>query len=323
MLPVRIASADWVLPGEAISTERIASRLSPPRDPQQLKKRSGVHARHHADEDQTCAGLGAQALRAALEGAQLKANDLERLIFVCSHGGDQRIPANANLVLTELGVEGSCDAFDMNNACMGFLSALDVGARSIATGMGPVGIVVSELLSRHISPEDPRPYSVLADGVAAIVLDRAQGDEGLLGVRLRNHGPAGGSVRLAGPSEAERATIRFADSNKAMTALALEAVKKSAAAALAQAELSLSQIDWVLPHQPNGVLYDRMLQALRVPSQKTLPIAESIGSVGAASIPISLAKLLKSGALKPGQRVLLIGVGAGLSYGAIIYQASA
>src|SRR4029079_12129923 len=91
------------------------------------------------------------------------------------------IPATANAVLDGAGVPSTCDAFDVNNACMGFLSAFDVAARSVATGRHPVAVVTVETLSRYVRPEAPRPYLVLGDAAAAIVMGEAANGEGIVG----------------------------------------------------------------------------------------------------------------------------------------------
>src|SRR5262249_39492578 len=148
-IPVRIAGTASFQPGPAYTTAELAERVTPPRDPADAIARTGITSRHFAPAGRRAVDLAADALRAALASAALRPEALRRLVFVSSVGGDQIAPANANLIAGALGLSGSCDSFDLNNACMGFLTALDLGARSVATGLGPVGIVVVELLSRY------------------------------------------------------------------------------------------------------------------------------------------------------------------------------
>jgi len=103
---------------------------------------------------------------------------------------DSSSRATANRVAAELGLSGSCDAFDMNNACMGFLSAFDVAARSVATGLGPVGTVVVELgvAEGMVVPEDPRPYLVFGEAMAGGGAGPRPRPEGLLASHLSNDG---------------------------------------------------------------------------------------------------------------------------------------
>src|SRR5262249_16718663 len=162
-LRVRIAGTASVAPGHAVSTAELARQARPPRDPEQVEARTGIVSRHFAEPAQTKAEVGAEALRLPLEAAGIAAARLARIIFVNSHGGDVLVPATANTVAAMLGLRGTCDCFDLNNACMGFLSAFDLAARCVATGCGPVAVVASEMGSRYITPDDPRPFLVCAD----------------------------------------------------------------------------------------------------------------------------------------------------------------
>src|SRR5262249_22525672 len=195
-----------------------------------------------------------------------------------------------------LGLAGTCDCVDLNNACMGFLSAFDLAARSIATGYGPVGIAVVELGSRYMTPDEPRPFLVLGDGVAGVVLDRARPGEGILASFLRNDGTIDSGVRLRHASLTHQPeTIRFGASGAGMSRMAIDAVRRSTEAVLSECQLALSEIDWVLPHQPNGTLLTEITQNLGVDPARVVRVVHEVGSVGAASIPISLDRLLRSG----------------------------
>jgi 3-oxoacyl-[acyl-carrier-protein] synthase III len=253
--------------------------------------------------------------------AGVRPEELERLIFVSSLGGDALIPATSNKVAAAIGLRGSCECFDLNNACMGFLSAFDVGARSVATGRGPVAIVACELGSRFITPDDPRPYLVVGDGVAAAVLTPGRDGEGILGVWLRNDGTLAGDVELAHPGlTGKRETTRFTSSNKHITELAVDGFRWGIDAVLEQAGVALGDVEWVVLHQPNGSLFQTVATALALDPDRMLNVVREVGSVGSASMPIGLDRLLRSGRVRPGDRILMAGVGAGASYGAMLLR---
>jgi 3-oxoacyl-[acyl-carrier-protein] synthase III len=84
--------------------------------------------------------------------------------------------------------------------------------------------------------------------------------------------------------------------------------------------LKLEDVPWVLPHQPNGAILDLMVKALGIDPERVVPVARYAGSVGAASIPMSLDRLLRTRTVLPGDRILMVGVGAGISYGAVLYR---
>jgi 3-oxoacyl-[acyl-carrier-protein] synthase III len=320
-IPVRIAGTGTVPAGNAVSTAELAAQVTGRPDPAVVEAKTGIAWRYFAGAGDSAAQFGAGALRAALAMANLPATALGRLIFVSSLGGDAMIPATSNMVAAALDLRGTCDCFDLNNACMGFLSALDVGARSVATGYEAVGIVACELGSRFITPEDPRPFLVVGDGVAAAVLVPARGDEGVLGCWLRNDGTMAGDVTLGHAGlTGRRETTRFTSSNANITKLALEGFRRGIEAVLEDTGLSLGEVEWIVLHQPNGSLVRAVAESLGLDPARLVLVVRELGSVGAASIPISLDRLLRSGQAKRGDRVLMAGVGGGASYGAMLLR---
>jgi 3-oxoacyl-[acyl-carrier-protein] synthase III len=320
LTPVRILGTSSLLPGPAVPTRDLAHALGG-RDAADLERKTGITSRHWITPGTRASELGAAVLRDALDRAGLAATELRRVIFVSTSGGDMLCPATANDVCLALGLDGTCDCFDVNNACMGFLSAFDIAARSVATGLSPVGVVVVETLSPFLSPENPRPYLVVGDAAAAAVFGPARPGEGVLSFRAGNRGKLNGSVTIGHPGlTGARELIQFGASHEELTAFATAALKDSADAVLRDAGCTLDDVAWVLTHQPNGRMLERIIEHLGVPSHKVVPVVREIGSVAAASIPVSLDRLLRTRDVKPGDRVLIAGVGAGMSYGALLYQ---
>ena len=155
--------------------------------------------------------------------------------------------------------------------------------------------------SRYITPDDPRPYFVTGDGVAAVVLDAPRDGEGLLGLWLRNDGTTAGDVTIAHPGlTGKRETIRFHSSHAKILEIAGAAVRRSVDNVLAESGLRLADIDWMVPHQPNGPLLDAVVHAVGIDPGRVVRTVHDTGSVGAASIPIAFHRLAQSGDLRPG-----------------------
>jgi len=321
-LPVRILGTAHVAPGRAVTTAEMAGRLVPPVDPADLERRTGIVSRHFAEPSPTCAiDLGVRALRAALDEATMPAEALDRLIFVTSSGGDYVAPANATRVAVGLGLGSTCDCFDVSNGCVGFLTAFDLAARSLATGTGPIGIVVVELGHRVIGPENPRPFVIFGDAAVAAVVDRGRPGEGMLASWLRNDGIAGGDVFLHHPLATRKLErTYFTTSARRIAEDAVNYIRRATDAVLSRAALDLDEIEWLVPHQPNGPLLERIVESLGVDPARVVPMVHDVGSVSAASIPISLHRLCESGRIRPGDRILMVGVGTGLSYGAVLHR---
>jgi 3-oxoacyl-[acyl-carrier-protein] synthase III len=108
--------------------------------------------------------------------------------------------------------------------------------------------------------------------------------------------------------------------NKDFGPIVVDALSRSAQAVLAPAGHTMASVDWVLPHQPNGAMLQEIVGALGIPPEKVVPVVQDVGNVVSASIPLSLDRLLRTRPVKPGDRILMIGIGSGISYGAALYR---
>jgi 3-oxoacyl-[acyl-carrier-protein] synthase-3 len=332
MIPVFLAGTGSALPRRSLTTRELVERAFPGGDPASLRaieEKTGIDVRYWLSDGESAATLAAEALGRALDRARLPAGALGRIILVTSTGGDHLVPATAHDVAGLLGLSDSCDAFDMSNSCVGFLSAFDVAARSVATGSGPVAIVAVETFSRHLSPEGPRAYVVLGDAAAAAVLVPVSagggggggGGGGIVAGHLRSSERLRGKMTMALPgTPGARPYHDFDVRSRELTDSAHESIKASIDHVLSAAALSLGQIDWVLIHQPNGAFFHALVARLGVDPARTVPVVRDVGSVGAASVPTSLDRLMRTRAVAPGQRILLASVGAGTAHGALLYQ---
>lgn len=324
---LEIAGTSSVLPGRRVTTEAVVAATQGMADEQKfaqrvrsVKRKTGIDTRHFAGPGDSCEKAGTQALREALDRAEVAPEEMERLIFVSSGLGDLTFPATANLICRGVGVSDTCDCFDVNNACMGFLTALEIAAADIAVGSGPVAIVAADFPTRSTTPTDARPYLVFGDAVAAVVVKKAVSG-GVLASYLRNDGITFGNVLLRNPAvTGARETIQFTDHNATIEREAIEALGKCIAVALERSGFSLEDMDWILPHQPNGTLLGNIVKAFGLPLEKMVPVAGEIGSTGSVAIPFSLDRLMRTRDVRPGHRLLLAGVGGGVSYGAMVYE---
>jgi 3-oxoacyl-(acyl-carrier-protein) synthase III len=322
MIAVKILGTGSALPERRVATQDLLASLLPGADAAAIEERIGIHYRHWLGAGETAAGLAAQALGRALEAAGLPAEQLRRLILVTSTGGDQMIPATAHGVADALGIRGGCDAFDMNNSCAGFLNGLDLAARLVATGGGPVGVVAVETFSRLVSPEGRRAYVVLGDAAAGAIIGPARSaGEGVLASVLECSSALRGKMVMPHPGRGGGRSYHDFDTTGPEIALtAVNLMEKVVAAALTDAGVGMQDIAWVLPHQPNGEIFRIICDRLRVPETRVVPVYPDAGSLGAASVPLSLDRLMRDRPVRPGDRILLAAVGSGTSSGAIVYQ---
>lgn len=321
MIPVRILGSAHHLPGRLVTTAEIVARTRPGADPARLEAATGVRTRHHAEPGTLCAEVGAAVLRDALANAGVDPRALRRVIFVSSVGGDWVVPATATAIIGRLGLNGRCDGFDLQNACPGFLSALDVAARGVATGVGVTAIVVVELTTRHIHPSAPRAFGIFGDAAAAVLLGPARAGEGLRATSLANDWADGPTIGIPQSGLTGRHELaEFATSAETMVAMAVSAMVRAVNDVLERAGMRLDDVRWVLPHQPNLPLLRAFASALGLDPERLDPVVRDIGSVAAAAVPVTLDRLLRSGRVAPGDRILMASVGSPMVYGAALYE---
>lgn len=319
-LPARIAGTGRHQAGDEVRTVDLVAGLGGARDPEDTARRIGIASRRW-DRAGSLAGLAIPALRAALDDAGIPARALRRVILATSTGGDQLIPSTATTVAQAFGLSDEADCFDVNNACTGFLNGLDVAARSVATGLGPVAVIGAERLSPYLRPDTPRSYLVLADAAAAVIVDAPRGGGRVRASWTSMRKDLSGDMRTPHPGLTGRpAAVTFDAPLGELAESAVRAIRDAGEVVLAQSGLGWSEVDWFLPHQPNGSLFQDIVAACGVPPERTVPVADTLGSVAAASVPFSLDALRRSGRLRPGQRVLMAAVGAGTGFGAMLWE---
>jgi 3-oxoacyl-(acyl-carrier-protein) synthase III len=286
-----------------------------------LVRKTGILARTVAPPGARFGALGAEAIRRALAAAGLEAAALERIVFVNTTAGDDFCPATANHVARELGLARTFDGFDLNNACCGFLTALDLAARCVATGYGPIAIVAVEIFTRFVEPGEPRSYAIFGDAAAAAIVGPPRGRGAILASCLRNEPADIEAVQMKRETGTGKEPIlRFGTSSAQMLKLGVELVVECVTEVLRRAETTVAELRWVAPHQPNGPMLDQLLAAIGVAPSQYVRVVHEQGSLGAASIVVGLDALLRSGHARPGDRGLLFALGAGASYGAMVIE---
>lgn len=316
---VHLLGTGSALPTRRVSTDELLARALPGRDPSELRPRIGIDERRWLGPGETVAGLAAEAARQALATAGVDATSIRRVVVVTTTGGDHAVPTLANDVIGALDLDGTCDGFDVRNACTAFLTALDLGARSVATGLGPVLVVTVEAFSLALLPSAPRAYLVLGDAAAAVVLGEGAGP-GLGPVFLANTATLRGRMVQPRLHQMAAPTYTFDTPGEELLDSALDHIRRASQTVLAAANLGWDDVRWFLPHQPNGHMLDALVKAMAVPEARLVRVVREVGSVGAAAVPLSLDRLWRSGMLQRGDRVLMAAVGSGTSYGAALYQ---
>ena len=296
-----------------------------------IHSRTGMRERRYAGDDQASSDLATEAARHALERAGLSATDIDCYV-VATVTPDYQFPATACIVAANLGAVGKA-AFDIEIACSGFIYELPIAASFVRAGVfRRVMIIGVETLSRIMNFEDRSTCILFGDGAGAAIVERtAVADDCFLACELGADGKnpellyveAGGSrhpmtrERLLGKKD------KVEMSGREIFKYAVNKMVETSKNVLAIADLSLGDVDWMIPHQANLRIIEAAAKRLEVARERIVVNIERYGNTSSASIPIALSETIDRGRIKDGDVILFTGFGGGLSWGSIAWRWSA
>ena len=289
--------------------------------------RTGIRERRIAADDQAASDLAMPAALEAMAQAGVTADDLD-LIVVATVSPDSPFPATASLMQDRLGA-GRAAAFDLEAGCSGFIYALSMGSQPIAAGnMRTVLVIGTEALSKITDWTDRATCVLLGDGAGAAVLQPVPESHGVLSFCLGSDGsgasllhlPAGGS-RLPASERTVRERLHYIQmAGNEVFKFAVRILEEAALKAVAQAGLTIDQVKLIIPHQANARIMDAAAKRLNLPPESFYCNIDRYGNTSAASIPLALHEAVKEGRVQPGDLVLLVAFGAGLTWGAVLLR---
>ncbi|AIF52818.1 beta-ketoacyl-ACP synthase III [Pelosinus sp. UFO1] len=292
-----------------------------------IVERTGIRKRHVAAENEATSDLATKAAQKALEDANITAAEID-LIIVATGTADMAFPATACLVQDNLKAINAA-AFDVSAACSGFIYALVTGSQFIKAGVyRKVLVIGAETLSRITDWSDRKTGMLFGDGAGAAVLGETPEGYGILGVDLGSNGsgaellkvPAGGSRN---PATAETVLQRQhyiqMDGNEVFK-FAVKIMGETTSKALQNANLTPVDVTYLVPHQANIRIIKSAAKRLGLPMEKVVVNVDKYGNTSAASVPIALDEAVKSGVIKPGDIIALVGFGGGLTWASSIMK---
>lgn len=289
--------------------------------------RTGIKERRVLEEGKGNADMAFRAARRALKDAQMQATDLDAIIMG-TVTPDYPFPSSACVLEDMLGAR-NVFSFDVGAACSGFLNALSVADSFIRTGQINNALVVgSDALSRLLNWQDRGTCILFGDGAGAVVLGASQNGSGILSTRLRTDGsyvktlyvPAGGSLKPATPETVQRNEHTITMNGKEVFKIAVRSMEEISRQALVEADVQVSEVSLVIPHQANRRIIVALAERLGIPMERVMVNLEKYGNTSAASIPVALDEAKRQGRIKPGDIVLLNAFGAGFAWGAAVIK---
>jgi 3-oxoacyl-[acyl-carrier-protein] synthase III len=283
-----------------------------------IVERTGIRARHFAAPDVGSSDLGLEAAKSALQAAGLGAQDID-LIIVATSTPDMVFPSTACILQNKLGANG-CAAFDVQAVCSGFVYALTVADAMIQTGAATKALVIgAEVFSRILDFTDRTTCVLFGDGAGAVVL-QASSTPGILATDLHADGKHVGILCVPGSVSGGQVLgdPLLKMDGQAVFKLAVGVLEQAARAVLAKAGKTEADIDWLIPHQANVRIMNSTAKKLKLGMDKVVVTVADHGNTSAASIPLALDSAVRAGQVKPGQLLMLEGVGGGFTWGAVL-----
>jgi 3-oxoacyl-[acyl-carrier-protein] synthase-3 len=293
-----------------------------------IEARTGIKRRHFAGDGEDTLTFAVEASRAALDAAGLGASDID-LIILATCTPALPIPTTACLLHRELGCR-DVPAFDLGAACSGFVFGLVTAAGLMTSGQYRHALVVgSETLTSVTDPADPALASLLADGAgAAVVSAGSESGGGILDYSLGSDGSlsdllivrAGGSARPPSAETVERGAHYLRMKGTGVSRFALTALPEMFAGVFERTGLTAEDLTLIVPHQMNMRLIDSVTERLGIPRDKFALNLDEYGNTSAASIPLALNEAWRAGRALRGDLVLLLGLGAGVTWGSVLLR---
>ena len=289
-----------------------------------IRTRTGIERRHVAGAGESTAQMAIEAARAALRVADADPRAID-LIIVGTSTPDHLMPSTACQVQNALGATHA-GAFDLNAACSSFVYALAMGHQAIASGEHRLVLVIgADTLTRFVDWQDRSTCVLFGDGAGAVLLRATEGPAGILATLLGSDGsggdlliiPAGGSALPPSKESVEKGLHYLRMNGQEVYRFATQTLAQATEEVAKRAGLKPEQIDLIIPHQANLRIITTAAKRLKLPLERFVVNLQEYGNTSAASVPIALCEALEAGRINPGQNIVLVGFGAGLTWAAV------
>ena len=318
MAGTRIAGTGRYLPARILTNDELAQRVAT--SDEWIRTRTGIRQRHIAAPEEVTSDLALRAARAALAAARMSPADVD-LIIVATATPDMIFPSTACILQDKLGVTGGA-ALDVGAVCSGFVYALALADKMVGSGAARNALVVgAEIYSRILDWTDRGTCVLFGDGAGAVVVVPAD-EPGILTAHLHADGSHRGILCVPGQVHDGRITgtpFLHMDGS-AVFKFAVKVLADVAQEALAATGMTANDIDWVIPHQANIRIMDATMKKLHLPHERLVVTVDMHGNTSAASIPMALDLAVRDGRIRPGHRVMLLGVGGGFTWGSVFLR---
>ncbi len=282
-----------------------------------IRQRTGIVQRHIEDEGELTSDLAVNAAKSAIEKAKISVDEID-LIIVATTTPDKTFPSCATIVQSKLKCKNAF-AFDVQAACSGFIYAVTVADSLIKSNnrIKYALVIGAEIMSRIVDWEDRSTCVLFGDGAGAVVMKSEMGRSGIMSTNLYSDGNVdilctNGGVSSTGDSG------KICMNGREVFKHAVDKLTASVEETLKCNNLKITDIDWLIPHQANIRIIEAVVKKLDFPIEKVINTVDKHANTSAASIPLALDYAIQESKIKSGNLVLLISIGAGLTWGSVL-----
>lgn len=307
---LRLLGTGRALPARALDNDAMTAYVDT--SDEWITSRTGIRQRYFCEGGESTTTLAVEAARRALVSSGLEAGAIDCLL-VATSSGEYAMPSTACLVHKALGLREDIPVMDVGAACAGFLYAVDTARALLLSHGGRHALVVgAEQMSHLLDMTDRNTCVLFGDGAGAAVLALEQDAEYacVLGTR------GDMAIRVGGP----RREQPMAMDGQSVFRFAVSTIPTCVEQLLEKTGLTLADVDWVVCHQANQRIIDASVRRLGVSAEKFYKNLDRYANTSAASIPLALDELRESGKLLPGQRVIMVGFGGGLTWAGVMLR---
>ena len=322
MIRSKIVGCGAYLPPTVLTNREIAERIDT--SDEWIRERTGIRQRHVVVDGEKTSDLALQASRNALTMAGMDANEID-LIVCATTTPDETFPATATTLQARLNMNHGA-AFDIQAVCSGFIYGMAVADNFIKAGMAKTVLLVgAETMSRLLDWNDRTTCVLFGDGAGAVVLQASESadgnaDPGVLNTKLFSDGRLHDLLYVDGGPSSTQTTGHLRMQGKEVFRHAVTNISAAIVASLDEAGLTISDIDWFVPHQANQRILDGTARKLGIAPEKVVSTVAQHGNTSAASVPLALATAVADGRIKKGHLVLLEAMGGGFTWGASLIR---
>lgn len=327
LFSAELAGTGMYLPEQILTNQDLEKTLDT--SDEWIRERTGIVQRRIARDDESTSDMAAEAARRTMASAQMDVGEVE-MIIVCTSTPDVLFPSTACFVQKKLGAVRAV-AYDISAVCSGFVFGLSIAEQFIKVGRYKCILVIgSEAYSRILDWSDRSTCILFGDGAGAVVLKQGEsaGQRGVLSTHIFSDGSLANLVEVPGGVGRARISHEAIDDKQYVLRMnggstfkiAVRRMSEAILNALKFHDLTLDDVDLVIPHQANKRIIDAIGKKLNLPTEKIFINIDKYGNTSAASIPIAIHEARESGRIKPGGLIVLSVLGSGLTWGAAVIR---